>query len=450
VVASSGAVEIMLAMGLEDRIVASCWVKEVWAPLEEAFDKFPHFDKYPNHTEMFDLDPDFIYATYSSAFDLSRINYTDALGIEACDLVIPSNVYGENKTYCREELHDAGINTYLSSGYCELVEHRPEEPGVADLFQEIWEVGAIFDAKDEARRIVSNIEDDFALAQSISKSNELFEPLRVLWFDMYNGTSNPTPDDPQPYVGACCGGPQIIIREAGAVNVFEDKGVEDRRMWDYATLDEMAETDPDVIVLVELSTETAAEKLSVLCTDERTKGMRAVKERAFVVVPFAATNLGVRLGAMVYNFAEAMGALSRGKSLSALQFTTDEETAELSSTSGARVWTSLPEHGGIDLEEICPGAPRVIEISDAAEESPEELAAKVTELEREKLSLREENDKRVSELEKERESLKAEIESLTTADVVSVKAAESGAAKLGAFVVALTGFAASEVLLALW
>jgi len=118
-VASSGALEIMLAMGLEDKIVASSWVKEVWKPLMPGFETFPHYPKYPTHTEMFDLKPDFVYATYSSAFDASKIDYAEALDVETCELVIASNVYGSNRTYCRQELHDAGIGTYLSTGYCE-------------------------------------------------------------------------------------------------------------------------------------------------------------------------------------------------------------------------------------------------------------------------------------------------------------------------------------------
>lgn len=94
------------------------------------FEKLKHYDKYPTHDKMFALNPDFIYATYSSAFDVSRVNYTDALDIADCELVIESNVYGEDKKYCRKELHDAGIGTYLSSGYCEIAEHRPEEASV--------------------------------------------------------------------------------------------------------------------------------------------------------------------------------------------------------------------------------------------------------------------------------------------------------------------------------
>jgi len=250
------------------------------------------------------------------------------------------------------------------------VEHRPEDMGVKDLFQEVDDIGAIFDVQDKAEKMKKEIENDFVYAQQIASAGEKDgqEPLKVLWFDMYNGTSNPTPDDPQPYVGACCGGPQIILEHAGAKNVFENQGVEDRRVWDYVPLDDWAATDPDLIVLVELSTEGAAKKLSILCSDPRTRDMRAVQERNFIVVPFAATNLGVRLGALAYNFAEAMAALARGSPLNALQFTVDPDGSEATSTSGAKVWMDkFPKFEEIDLEEFCPGTPKKIEVKELSQ-----------------------------------------------------------------------------------
>ena len=120
--------------------------------------------------------------------------------------------------------------------------------GTDDLFKEVTDIGAIFGVPEQAQRMVKEIEDDFALAQQIASAGESgAEPLKVLWFDMYNGTNNPTPDDPQPYVGACCGGPQIILEHSGAKNVFENQGLEDKRVWDYVPLDDWAETDPDLI-----------------------------------------------------------------------------------------------------------------------------------------------------------------------------------------------------------
>ena len=62
-------------------------------------------------------------------------------------------------------------------------------------------------------------------------------------------------------VGACCGGPQIVLEKAGAVNVFEKQGLDDRRIWDRIEWEDIVPTDPDLIVLIELSTESAGKRL---------------------------------------------------------------------------------------------------------------------------------------------------------------------------------------------
>jgi len=273
-VASSGAVEIMLSMGLADRVISSSWVKEVWEPLNDEFQKFKHYDKYPSAQELMDSNPDMIYATYSSAFEDpadpsrvvggDRLNYTEALGLEeSCNVLIPSNSYGDNKTYCRDEIHAAGINTYLAESYCEYSEHRPEEVSVDALYQEVWDLAMIFDAIDNAIKMVDGIEAHFEQALAISKApgntDEAVEQIRVFWLDMFQSKSKP--DEKRPFVGACCGGPQIVLKKAGAVNVFEKQGLEDRRIWDRVEWEAIVATDPDLIVLIELSTESAGTKL---------------------------------------------------------------------------------------------------------------------------------------------------------------------------------------------
>lgn len=84
--------------------------------------------------------------------------------------------------------------------------------------------------------------------------------------------------------------------------------------------------------------------------------MRAVQERQFLTMPFAASNVGVRLGAAAYNMAEAMAALSRGKPLNALEFTEIQDSSEAVFLSGLKVWTALPTWNGTDLETFCPGS----------------------------------------------------------------------------------------------
>ena len=276
-VASSGAVEIMLAMGLADKIVSSAWVKEVWEPLMDDFNKFKHYDKYPSAKELMDSNPDMIYATYSSAFEDpadpgrvvggDRLNFTDALGLtEPCSVLIPSNSYGENKTYCRDEIHEAGINTYLASSYCEYADYRPADVSVDTLYQEVWDLAIIFDAVEKARDMVDGIEEHFeqalAISQAPGSNEETAEPIRVLWLDIFQSKSKP--DEKRPFVGACCGGPQIVLEKAGAVNVFAEQGLEDRRIWDRVEWEAVVETDPDLIVLIELSTESAGKMLAFL------------------------------------------------------------------------------------------------------------------------------------------------------------------------------------------
>lgn len=201
-------------MGLAERIVHSSWVKEVWAPLNDDFQKFHHYPKYPSAKAFADSKPDLYYATYSSAFE------------DPSD-----NSYGDNKTYSRDEIHAAGINTYLASSYGEKAEYRPEDVSVDALYQEVWHIAIIFDAIDAARNLVDGIESHFEQALMISQQgadstaiDQGSEPIRVFWLDTFKSKSNP---DPRPFVGACCGKPQIVLDKAVAVNVFGDQGKED-------------------------------------------------------------------------------------------------------------------------------------------------------------------------------------------------------------------------------
>jgi hypothetical protein len=93
-----------------------------------------------------------------------------------------------------------------------------------------------------------------------------------------------------------------------------------------------------------------------------------VQNRAFITVPFSGSTLGVRIGSLAFNLAEAMVALTQGKALPALQFTPISITADgdagsqAVSPSGVRVYTQLPIWNGTDLEEFCPGSSTPIQI----------------------------------------------------------------------------------------
>ena len=119
------------------------------------------------------------------------------------------------------------------------------------------------------------------------------------------------------------------------------------------------------------------EKLHNLCRHSVAQNLRAVQNRAFLIVPFSASTLGVRVGSVAYNLAEAMVALTRGRPLPSLEFSNVSITADgddventgnggyqAVSRSGVKVFTRLPMFEGIDLHTSCPGVPKDLEIRD--------------------------------------------------------------------------------------
>jgi hypothetical protein len=107
--------------------------------------------------------------------------------------------------------------------------------------------------------------------------------------------------------------------------------------------------------------------------------LRAVQERAFLTVPFSGSTLGVRVGALAYNLAEAMAALTRGTPLTSLEFSSVDLAAtngrQVVAKSGVKAYTTLPIWNGTDLHAFCPGAARPsLEIRDL----PDDVAAATT------------------------------------------------------------------------
>ena len=101
--------------------------------------------------------------------------------------------------------------------------------------------------------------------------------------------------------------------------------------------------------------------------------MRAVHNRAFLSVPFSGSTLGVRIGALAYNLAEAMDAIVRGKPLPSIDFTNvispGGEGEQAVTNSGVKAYTKLPTYDGTDLEVFCPGTSNIV-IQDILADEP--------------------------------------------------------------------------------
>ena len=102
-----------------------------------------------------------------------------------------------------------------------------------------------------------------------------------------------------------------------------------------------------------------------------------MENRAFISIPFSGATLGVRVGSVAYNLAEAVAALTRNESLSSISFSKvsitsdedgdDEGAQQAVATSGVKVYTRLPVFNGTSLESFCPGSTTQVQIRDEPE-----------------------------------------------------------------------------------
>jgi iron complex transport system substrate-binding protein len=198
------------------------------------------------------LSPDFIYGGWESNFTADGV--------------------GE-----RDQLASLGIGTYVSPAACKGDGYVPDPLTFDTVFAEIREAGAIFGATDAAADLVA--EQQAGLA-SATQSRATGAPT-ALWYS--SGTDSP-------YVGAGIGSPAMIMDAAGLTNIFAD--VHDT--WTSVGWESILEADPSVIVLVDASWNTAASKIETLESNPATQGLSAVKAQRYIVLPFAATEAGIR------------------------------------------------------------------------------------------------------------------------------------------------------------
>ena len=248
----SSTTELLLALGLGDNIVGSAFLDGP-LPAELARTGAPLnviSDFLPGQEAVLGLTPDFISGGWESNFSADGV--------------------GE-----RDRLADLGIGSYVSPAACKAPEHMPDPLTFESVFDEITEAGALFGAADAAAELVAEQKADLAALEPASGTTT------ALWFS--SGTDTP-------YVGAGIGSPAMIMGAAGLTNIFGD--VHDT--WTSVGWESVVEANPEVVVLVDATWNTAASKIATLESSPATQGLDAVKNKRYVILPFAATEAGIR------------------------------------------------------------------------------------------------------------------------------------------------------------
>ena len=247
----STSTELMLALGLADRIVGTAFadgpVPKQWA--DEAADLEVLSDLAPGNEVVLEAEPDLVFAGWESN--------------------LAADTAGE-----RDTLAKLGVNSYVSPAACQDPDHQPDKMTFDLLFDQFHEAGEIFGVPDAADELVEEQQsalDDVGTAQ---------EGTTALWWSSGEDT---------PFVGGTIGAPQMVMDAVGLTNV-----VTEEETWSSLGWESILDADPDVLVLVDATWNSADDKIESLESDPATRELSAVKNERYLVIPFPAGEAGVR------------------------------------------------------------------------------------------------------------------------------------------------------------
>ncbi|MDA0184388.1 ABC transporter substrate-binding protein [Solirubrobacter phytolaccae] len=256
---SQPATEILLALGLEDRIAGANARKDELLPAQQAgYAKVP---KLPAEAVSFErvlkAEPDFAYSTF-------RWSFSD-------EGVAP-----------REKFEQLGVPTYLSTSECTAQQSaQPKALTIDDVYAEITDVARIFGVEERGAQVVADLKQRMQTAAAGLKA----EDVSLLWW-----YANPK----TPYIAGCCGAPGIMTKALGATNANEAN----RALWPEISWEAILEMDPTVLVLADMkrSDEGAAaeEKIRLLESDPVASRLTAVREKRYIIVPAVEMDPGLR------------------------------------------------------------------------------------------------------------------------------------------------------------
>jgi iron complex transport system substrate-binding protein len=262
----STSTELVLALGLGDRIIGQAFPDGPIDPSLGDVDVPLISDFVPSEEAVLELEPDFIVAGWES-------NLTaDGAGD-------------------RDELKSLGIGTYVSPAACKEAPYKPTKLTFDDIFDYILEAGDVLGAPANAAELVQEQKDALA---GIEPSTE---GLSALWWSS---------GEDSPYVGAGIGAPELVMETVGLRNIAAD--VDDT--WSTLSWEAIVDANPDVIILVDASWNTAASKRAMLESNPATAALPAVVNHRYIEIPFATSEAGVRTVAAAGLIAQGLAALT--------------------------------------------------------------------------------------------------------------------------------------------
>lgn len=249
VTVKSTSTEMLLALGLGDRIVGTAFQD---GPLPDNLAKnAPKLkslsDQFPSEEVVLETQPDMVYSGWESAFA------PDAAG-------------------ARDELANLGVASYVSPSACRSAE-QPAKLTFDNVFGDISQIASIF--RVDAAPLLATQKKELAAIKPVGQGRTAF------WYS--SGTDTP-------YAGAGIGAPELVLETVGLKNIAADVDA----TWAPLSWEAVVAADPDFIVLIDASWNTVDKKIALLESNPATANLTAVKNGRYLVLPFASSEAGVR------------------------------------------------------------------------------------------------------------------------------------------------------------
>lgn len=259
---NQGTTELLLALGLQDRMVGTAtWTEPVRADLAEANDAVPRLsDDTPSFESVLDTQPDFVIGLYQAIFTDERVA-------------------------SRERFAEFGIPTWLSPTSC-LPEGTVLDKPVTldDIYGEITDIARIFGVTERGEKLVAELQGRVERARGRVADLDLPEGFSVMyWFGQTES----------PYVAGATGAPGIMSRVLDVRNAYDDVD----SLWPQVGWEDILHRDPSLLVLADLTRkgpgQSLESKVEFLTTDPAVAQLSAVPAKHWM--PLRGTELNITI-----------------------------------------------------------------------------------------------------------------------------------------------------------
>ena len=176
-----------------------------------------------------------------------------------------------------------GIKTLALTESCAHVQASKQTVSIDDTYQDLTNLGQIFDVPQKAEQVIDSMKAQVATAQAKVAG---LTPVTV--FDYDSGTS-------APFTGPGLAMPNSLIGLGGGTNIFSSL----KQSFTTVSWEQVVKDNPQCILINDYSTPTAAQKQQFLETSPITKELTAVKNHCFLALPYDEITPGPRNGEAV-------------------------------------------------------------------------------------------------------------------------------------------------------